>query len=363
LKILYIDLLSPVGHLNLNKIFLNLINNIASLDVASRKDYIKEDFVTFNKVLKLYPIPGSYYNFNTKLDYRIKNIKKIKWVLKNIEVNTYDIVFISSYETISFSMAWPKKIKPRVLILNHNNIEELKNGLKYFFFRLIPDYVEHIVFENYMKEYLISKAKILNKIWVLPYPFDITKLQDSELNEYSKDKLNNHKGEIIFAPSNSNDEEFIMNLINSQKRKKIFVNLPFKIVIRSRKYKYKDEKLLVYKDYLEYKEYLYNFSKAKMILLPFPKTYKFRISGVLFDCIVFRKKFLASSNIIFKYYIGKYPTLGYIYKNFDDLLKILNFIAKQNSFKQNFLKENIYFDIQKKHSRELILKKFREILK
>ena len=159
-NILYIDLLSPRGHLFLNKSFLNIFASFSNkLDLSCREGYIGYNDIP-KKIERIYSIPIQYYKINSKFDYRIKNVKKIKWVLKNINIDIYDLIFISSYETISFSLAWPRNIKPRVIVVDHNNLDELNDKIKCAFFKFIPKYVEHVVFEDYMRNYLLKEIKI-----------------------------------------------------------------------------------------------------------------------------------------------------------------------------------------------------------
>lgn len=348
MRILYLDLLSPVGHKNLNKILVELLKGLASVDISWKEGYI-EDEAFLNTVKNFYPIPEIYYSFSSKFDYRIKNVKKIKWVFKNINVDSYDFIFISSYETISFALAWPKSMRPRALILNHNNLDELKDFFKKIFFTRIPKYIEHIVFEEYMKDYIVKNVRVSNKVWVIHHPIAFDKVQDYQ--QLSKNKIsegNFLNSALIFAPSTSNDENFISQLINLQKEEGFLNNTTFKILVKSKQSEYQDEHLIVAKKYFTYEEYLMYLFNASLLLLPYHKDFRYRISGVLFDAFAFKKKIIASSIPIFHYFVGKYPFIGKIFNNIQEFKEIIYFYNNQlnnaNSQDDMFFEEimNIY---------------------
>lgn len=342
MKVLYLDLLSPVGHKKLNKILVGLLNEVASIDVSWKEGYIKDESF-LSTVKNFYPIPEIYYNFNSKFDYRIKNYNKIKWVLKNINIDSYDLIFISSYEIISFALAWPKRMKSRVTALNHNNLDELKDLLKRFFFTRIPKYVEYIVFEEYMKGYLLEDVKTPNKVWVIHHPIDLGKVQDYRRLLYSKisnsDIINS---KLIFAPSGSNDEDFILQLVNFQKEGKFLDSTAFKLIIKSKELEYQDDHLIVTKRYFDYEEYISYFGNSALILLPYPKDFSYRISGVLFDALAFKKQIIASCTPIFRYFIDRYPFVGKIFNNIQEFLEIIYFYNTQ--LKHNGFKNEMLFD-------------------
>jgi hypothetical protein len=364
MRILYLDLLSPYGHISLNIILLRILEKFASVDVAWKQSYAEND--SLSKIVRtFYLIPLDYYQFGSKIDYRIKNIKIIKWILKNIDINKYDLIFISSYETISFSLAWPKKLHPRVVILNHNNLDELVDKRKFFFFKHIPKYVEHIVFEEYMKEYLLKEVKISNKVWVVNHPIDLSKV-DNYKKIVDKSKICK-EDKIIFAPSGSNDENFIAQLVNLQKGKNLLSQFPFKLIVKSKEVQYQDNHLVVTKKYFDYEEYISYFGNSLLILLPYPKDFHYRISGALFDCFAFKKRFISSSVPIFKYYINKYPEIGETFDSINEFQEILFRISKEPmnySFPEiSFYVNNSFAIIQNDYSNEQIEKELQVMIK
>jgi len=367
-NILYIDLLSPKGHLDLNKLFLDIFARFANkIDVSCRERYMKYNDIPKN-IERIYSIPTQYYKYNSKFDYRIKNIKKIKWILKNINIDLYDFIFISSYETISFSVSWPRNIKSRVIVLNHNNLDELSNKLKYIFFKFTPKYVEHAVFEDYIRNYLLKRIKIPNKVWVIHHPIDISKNNDYKKikNKFFPEEKVMDK--IIFAPSGSNDENFIKQIVSLQRKENFLGSMSFKLIMKSKELDYRENNLIIIKKYLSYEEYISYFKDAWLILLPYPEDFCYRISGVLFDCFIFKKKFIASSLFIFKYYLDKYPGIGKIYHDINEFQNILCSYNEQlkngycSSTDSNLSNIMIFNKIQRDYSVQKILIEIQNIL-
>ncbi|WKV08010.1 hypothetical protein Q2T46_10690 [Thermoanaerobacterium sp. CMT5567-10] len=359
MKILYVDLLSPSGHIGLNKILVKTLSNLVDLDIVWRNNYINIDELkdVNDRNINVYYIPEKLYKESvSKISYRLNNVKIIKWLLRNFDINKYNLVFISSYETISFSMAWPRKLKTRTVILNHNNLDELQNKVKYLFFKLIPRHIEHIVFEEYMKDYLKESIKIDNKIWVMHHPISFDKYHDAKrfgLLGKEKDKC-----DIIFAPSGSNDELFIKNLINNQLVYKYLSQTNWRLIIKSKEITYEDNYLKIFSNYLDYKEYLYYFVNAKYILFPYVQNFNYRISGVLFDAIAFKKKIIASSNKIFKYFLNKYKDLGFIFNNLNEFNSLINILHKDKGIMSKEIINQIYYD----YSQDFFTKSLKNII-
>lgn len=112
-KVLYVDMTSPVGHKNYNYRILSLISKMTDVDVAFKKDYL----IDFDKkcINKIFNIPEEYFpdNLHTrkignrlfKIAYRFNYYKSMKWVEEIIKKDNYYIVFFSSIEVISFCLS------------------------------------------------------------------------------------------------------------------------------------------------------------------------------------------------------------------------------------------------------------------
>lgn len=355
MNILFIDLLCPEGHKDINLFLLEILNEIKDIkiiDTVFKEGYLNE---SKRKINKTYFFPEKFFNYKNNLDSRLKNIKKIKWIFNNINLDLYNLVLISSYETISFSLAWRKKYKPRILIFNHNNIDELNDLVKRFFFKKIPINIEHIVYEKFIKDYLIS-LNIKNKIWINHHPLDITKRKNVLNNDSIEDKQF-----FIFAPSGSNDDKIIRNLINNRKRKNL-IKEKIKFFIKSKNINFEDEQMKVTNQRISYNEYIYNFNKANLVALLFNENFSYRVSGVLFDSFVFKKKVLFSKNLFSDYYLSKYRDLGDQFKSIDEFIELINDYYVEFSKNKSF-ENKIFQQIYNDYSKEKIKVELENILK
>ncbi|SDC07646.1 MULTISPECIES: hypothetical protein [unclassified Candidatus Frackibacter] len=346
MKILFIDLLCPSGHKDINKYLLDILNelnNIQGVDLVTKKDYlVNVSSVITNKIF----IPEKYFNYKGKFDYRLKNFLKIRWLIQNIDISYYDVVLVSSYETISFSLAWRKNVTTRTLVFNHNNVDELTSMVKKFFFKNIYNNVEHIVYEEFIKDYLYSLG-VSNKIWINHHPLDFSKLNIIE-------KHSNNEEFLVLAPSSSNDDDIIKKLIQNPKRKKL-LNDKIKLIVKSENIDFKDEQLTVRSDRIAYQDYIDELYSADIITLFFNKNFRYRVSGVFFDSLVFKKKILSYSNVFTNYYLNKYPELGDEFDNINQFLNLINkYFTNQNQYKSNIF-ENIIGDYSKSNIKQEII--------
>lgn len=338
MKLLFLDLLCPPGHKDLNEItigLLNEINDVTELDLLFSENYLNLKKIKYNN---LFFLPKNYFIYKNNFDFRLQNFRKIKWIFKNIKLNEYDIIFISSYETISFSIAWRKQINPRVILFNHNNLEEIRiNFVKKLFFKFINKNIEYIVYEFFMRDYLRKIVK--NQVWINYQPLDFSK------KSYSNKTKKNHKNTFfVYAPSKSNDDILVKKLMHHLCKDKL-LEKNIKIYISSKNIEYESEKLVVSNKKLKsdiYKEY---FDKSDLILLLF-NHYYYRASRVLLDSFVFEKKIVFSNNDSADYYLKEYPAVVDKFNNFEELIEIIN----KNYLNKNKTKK-FDMDYQKIHSK------------
>jgi len=87
------------------------------------------------------------------LKFRFNQINIISQLLKNVNLQNFDIIVFLAYEEISVSLLWPNNNK--TFLINHNNIDNVnKSFFKKVFFRLMPSNIVHTVFNDFSKRYL-----------------------------------------------------------------------------------------------------------------------------------------------------------------------------------------------------------------
>lgn len=318
MKVLYVDITSPIGHKNYNYKILSLLSELAEIDVAFKKDYLQKFNVDY--VNKIYDIPDKFFSENLqekkssklyKLIYRYYIFKSMQWVNSIIKQGNYDIVFFSSIEVISFSLG-ALKPKTRYCFVDHAIADLDRNKVKQFFWKHINHKIDAIVMENYIGDFLKDKLKIKNNIWILKHP--LPKIEYNECLQTKKDKM----AKYIFAPSGSNDEKFVQYLIDNDN---LIPN--FKIVIKSKNINYKSDKLHVFNNRISDDEYYNLMLNCSFILLPYDDSYNYRVSGVFFEAIEFGKLVLLNANNSLSYYVEKYPNTVFGYNGYENFMNLL----------------------------------------
>lgn len=354
MKILFVDLMSPLGHKNYNYGILRPLCESNDVELLIRKNFLntKEQGI---KVKKTHFIPDKYIpelmkknykNINAfKFMYRLQQYRLVKWIYRNFEIESFDVVLFSSVDIISFSLAM-KQNRTRVLFVDHGISDIGKSRVKKFFWNRLDLALELIVLEPYIKKYMEEKVRIKNKIWVVPHP-----LPSIEFEKYRKNNSNNKK--LIFAPGLGNDEGFINYLITN------YQNIPenYEIIIRSRKQSVKCGNLTVYEKRIDDDEYYGNFLKSEYVLLPYTDHYNYKTSGVFFEAVYIKKPILLRNNNTLKYYNKMFPGIITTFDKYDDFFQLINQYDRTEGINEDVFEESLeyysYISIREKLNRIL----------
>jgi hypothetical protein len=350
-RMLYIELLCPEGHRRYNRSNILLLSELTELSVSGRAGYFNTDCEMQGRVHNNYIIPEKYYKYGNKLDYRLRNLEKIFWVRKNL-INRLkpDIVFISSFESISLSIGYAG-IKTRTILVNHNNIDELSNAIKRCFYRQLDK--KHIYLsglEKYISKYMVEHLKLKR---VIVIPACITNYQRNKRDNILKN--NKLSRLIIFAPSGSNNIRDIEALISKQELlKKLNIFFIVKYPIRNVRSKY-----ILAKPYFTEDEYEKMMCCADLVYVPFYEGFNYRFSGVIHDGLSCGKHIIANKNAATEYLKRSYPNAIYLTEN--SIINEIHRIYEWLGSKMDYFKEQIE-QYKKEHSHEHIAKVLREII-
>jgi len=324
-KILYVDPLSPRGHINFNKIYIEeLLKIYTNVDFAFKENYI--DKLSINYKNKVYSIPDKLYDKSkSKIRNRFNYYKILSYIKKNCNIDSYDYIIFSSYEEISLYFS---KFKKKLILINHNNISGLRNPIKLFFFR--KNAIQHIniVLEDYIKEYLLTLniPNVYTLYHGLGDPYDRALINNSSLsNEF--DYLHKFKY-VIFSPSStSSDNDFLYNLINNSNFTSFLMENEILLIVKSNHLDNNHVNLKIIKSYLSDSQYQYLFLKSDLILLSYPNSFTFRVSAILLECMSNNKLCLISdipSLSIYRDYFNYSP----FFKSIEDLKDKIQIVMK-----------------------------------
>lgn len=315
MRILYIDNTDNKGHVNFNMIHMKAIsdtqNNIVDA-VFNYKFYSKYHISDSIENISLFFLPSVLCcSFKSKLLWRLNSVFQLWYIYLRFRIVKYDLVVLSVYDPIVLFFAG---YTSRFIIFNHNNISHLSNSLKLFFTKLISKKCLHLVFNEDMRLGLktyISNAKIrvISHGCIDPY-----------ISENGVKKLFENK-KVIFCPSTSSvDPDFIHALLNDRRLNEFLLVQNIQIVIKSTKHKYNEnENVTFLSRYLTDREYQNLFCNSLAILIPYCDTFKYRTSGVLFECFANNKPFIASKIPSLEIY-STYVRYNPYFKTVEDLI-------------------------------------------
>lgn len=298
-KVLYLDFLYPNGHIRQNTTYINYLSEIAKVYVLSPKgrydklppevELIEKDSLSIKD--------GKILNRLSSL-----NIMILSAILARKLKPEY--IFVSTYDTLAFAVGrFFFRKQDKLFLLQHFNIDELENSVKRLFFMMYMRKVEYIVFEEFIKKYLVETFRLNEKrIHVLPH----------QLNE-NLTKIN----KIIYSCvglSNSNDEKLVSEIIDIEKREELLRKAGSKVVLKSKCMEFDNGFLRVIKGYLSNGQYNDYINNSQCIYMPFPSSFRYRMSGTLVDALSNNKMIFGSNIPLIHYFASQYP----------DVCKIIN---------------------------------------
>lgn len=349
-NILYLDFMYYTGHVRSNKNFIKALGKFANVNALVQKNYFDEYREELNGVETITLIEKN--NLNLSNGQLLNRLSSLKIMLKSAVLAKKirpDYIFVSSFDTIVFRFGRLLFGDTENMYLLHTiNIDELANFIKSKLFNTYKNKVNHVVFEQYMKDYLINRIGIeSNRVFVLPHP----------LNENSKIFNSKELEYACVGLSNSNDEDLITKLIELEKEKKVFKNNCKKVILKSKEKEFDNGYLKVFKGFLDINTYDTYINKSECVLVPFPKDFYYRMSGTLVDAFSNNKVVMGNNIPIIQTYAKKYPDICKIYTSESDLVNQISLSRTADKNEFQFEKFKI------EHSNEMIVRNFNTIFK
>lgn len=315
MKVLYIDPFSSSSHANFNRMHIEAIRKVAEdIHFVFKENYWKEIGVQTSEVC--YAIPSSYFGINKGGFINRFYMCRVLWKIRqNVPLRQYDKIIFAAYEEISLFFAL---YTVPLYLINHNNISSLNNRVKRFFFKSISKRNTHIVLEPYIKDYLkslgIQKVEVVRHGLIPPYSSSSFQITTTLL----------HK-RFLFSPSmQSVDIEFMEKMINNESFIKYLETHNLFLVLRSKTLHSSSPNIVVFSHYMPKEEYIAYFLGAEAILLFYPKSFRYRVSGVLLEAISCGKNVLMSDIEAFRQYESLFGANAY-FSTSNQLMQCLNF--------------------------------------
>ncbi len=349
MKILYLDFMYYTGHIRSNKNFIKALSRFSTVYALTQTNYFDEydSELADIKSVKLIKKDNLYLSKGQLLN-RISSIKIMLVSAIQAKKIKPDYIFVASFDTIAFKFGRFLFGKTENMYLLHTiNIDELSNNIKKKIFNMYKNKVKHIVFEQYMKEHLIANIGIdPGRVFVIPHP----------LNDNTQTKTKEIEYKCV-GLSNSNNEEFIANIIKHEQKEQIFKKNSKRVVLKSKEKEFDNGYLKVIKGFLDkniYDEYINN---AECILIPFPENFTYRMSGTLIDAFSNNKIVLGNNIPIINEYARRYPNICKIFENEAEMINKICFMKSEENL------ENKFNEFKNKHSIEELEKSFKYMFK
>lgn len=328
-KILFIDIFyDNFGSKRLNSNIINSLSEFSDVYVLCTKGWYDELKIKPKQIFEyMYP-EKSIKNNKRILEYSL-SLYNLKLAAKYQKKFHFDYLLFASYETIGmcFAKAFFHDDLSKIFILENDNVDRInKRRFKRKCYDKYKNKVHHITLSPFISEALIKKFGVReNLVFSIPHP----------LNNMSKeDNIPETQTEFdCVGISNSNSEELIEQCINAEMQTNFFKDNGLHCVLRSKKQTFDDKYLQVIKGYLEDKDYYHYINSAKSILILFPSTFQYRMSGSMIDAFSNRKIILGTKIPAIEYYSKSYSEICLCFDDFEDFKRKLLFLKRIDSEK------------------------------
>lgn len=318
-KVIYINYIKQYGHINFDKIHINALVSqgydvkiIMHKDIANKLPYSKEIYAL------VLPTWMGYSSKNGIIN-RLVYIATLLFIKFKISFKSYNYCIISNLDEISMALC---PLTKDMFLICHGNSKNFTNAIKKIFLHKLALSCTFIVFNNQMaKPFLkngITCIRIISHGCVAPF------VNMKVHSEYAFMKKYKH---IIFHPSSKTDVNFVNMIYNENVNKSLKENETL-LVLRNNPLKDKKMSNIIFiNKYLNNMEYQYLFSLSEIILLAYPSSFHYQVSGVSFECISNNKKLLALRNESL-IYCGDFYNYDPFFNNADNFINKIIYLNK-----------------------------------
>lgn len=299
MRILYIDNISPIGHVQFNRIHLEALCKIGNVYTAMRKGYYEK--IGVYKANILIEIPDRFYMpISNKWKFYFYRIMRritgydsetqgtLNYVRERVE-NNWDAVIISNMESKSLF-----KMKPlsNVYAICHQYKSLINNGVRFAnkhnrikYTRDVGNRYTIIALSESMREGI--KSLNINNVEMVPHGFlpmngifDIKVLDRLGIPRNKK---------ILFIPSYSHSTELYNNFYNNKEFEAFLEQNNYFLVIKDKKGSSNIKNIIIINRWMTAAEYQSLFLASFCIILPYDSDTPFRESGIIMECFANNK--------------------------------------------------------------------------
>ena len=325
-KVIYVNYMKQFGHINFDQIHIQAlleqgfdVKVVMHHDIANKMNLSKEFYA-----LTLPTFLG--YECKSGLINRLLYVMTLIYIKLHINFSKYDYCIISNLDEISLSVV---PLAKKMYMFCHDKCRGLENKIKFFFFKHLSKHHEFIVFSNEMQ--IPFKDKGFCNIHVISHgcipPFTGSDMSHDFCNMLSIYDF------VVFHPSPKSDINFLKKIYTKKYNDILYRN---NILLLLRNSPFEDKgysNIRFINKYLKVNDYQGIFKKANVILLAYPSSFKYQVSGVSYECITNQKNILVLQNSSFNY-CKQYYNYNIIFNNTDEMIhKIIDMKNTPYSYK------------------------------
>lgn len=277
-KVLVIDYMSPSGHKNFDKIHVeSLLELNCNLKIVGKRGHFTD--ISNKQNIEICELPNwccSRIKYLKPLFVRIQSILALLYIRAKYAQNDYDYTIFLCYDILSIFFY---RTVSNVILIDHNNVGQLKNKVKLFLTKNYPDYA-HIALNKQMCQKLRDLLPEHN-VFYIPHG-----LVPAFTNTHISEKYANSEN-FLFCPVNQNfDQKKIASLFNNDflldylKEKNLVLYVKFFVGIREDR-----KEIQVISERLSEEDYKYLIKNSLAVILPYTEEFKYRCSGIMFECV------------------------------------------------------------------------------
>ena len=279
MKILILDYLSYSAHKNFNKIHIEaLLKAGHSLHLVGKDKQFDNISPNHNVTLSKLPSFLTPDQNHTPLYLRIIYIICLLWARTMYRPAHYDCILIPTYDPMSI---WVYRTSKRLLLITHD-VHYLDNKCKYLMVKYLPSHYIYIGLSKEMSGRL-TYLYPTRKVEYIPHglcPVSLNIKRPSLLEKVSK--------YVICPINNKYNEDFVDALLSDKKLLSYLESNNIFLLAKKKLIKKKNHSNYVIPigNDLSKPEYDYLIQNALSVILPYEYDYKYRCSGILFECVM-----------------------------------------------------------------------------
>lgn len=311
-QILVADFMFYEAHKMHNAMFIKALSKMANINVVSLNGYYDEYASEWSREQIGCIQIELKKEFQGTIGARIRSLEIMKKTMDIVKRNRFDMIVVLAFDTVVFSLHKIFFSGTKISVFHHINLDELHNNVKKWFFNRYKNSIVHLVFEEEFAEYLINTHNVSDKkVYIIPHPIkeeNYTKPQ-KQLGSYD-----------CVGLCMANSEEIIRDLLN---KNEVLRKNGIKVLMRSREEHKSLSNVTIINGFLEKEVYDNYINSARYIFLATPDTYRYRLSGSMYDALSKNKPVLTTNKFYANEYEKKYPGLCIYVNNADELINYL----------------------------------------